>query len=255
MKPHRIRVSLVYPHKINSAGRAIDPASEERNRAEESSVKMASVKAGRALSPQKVSAYWADRAREFVLARAAAAAGMTVRKLALVINIAEVTNHLNFDFMRSQAGALARMPVGFGVVFALTTLGAGSLLRAGRRRSEALLLLLFVAGSEATKASCSTTWRKCIGRRETANGRLPRCAAPCEPTPHRRSPTAIWGMELIAPGGRDEGLAELRRPLAIEPTMRERSDSSVHCWPSAGTAPKRGRPSPRPCGLRATARG
>jgi len=30
LKPHSIRVSLVYPHNINSAGRAIDPASEER---------------------------------------------------------------------------------------------------------------------------------------------------------------------------------------------------------------------------------
>jgi len=33
LKPHHIRVSLVYPHNINSAGRAIDPGSEERNKA------------------------------------------------------------------------------------------------------------------------------------------------------------------------------------------------------------------------------
>ena len=33
LKPHHIRVSLVYPHNINSAGRAIDPGSEERNQA------------------------------------------------------------------------------------------------------------------------------------------------------------------------------------------------------------------------------
>jgi NAD(P)-dependent dehydrogenase (short-subunit alcohol dehydrogenase family) len=33
LKPHRIRVSLVYPHNINSAGRAIAPGSEERNKA------------------------------------------------------------------------------------------------------------------------------------------------------------------------------------------------------------------------------
>ena len=31
-KPHRVRVSLVYPHNINSAGRAIPPGSEERDR-------------------------------------------------------------------------------------------------------------------------------------------------------------------------------------------------------------------------------
>ena len=33
LKPHRIRVSLVYPHNINSAGRAIAPESDERNKA------------------------------------------------------------------------------------------------------------------------------------------------------------------------------------------------------------------------------
>jgi NAD(P)-dependent dehydrogenase (short-subunit alcohol dehydrogenase family) len=32
VKPHRVRVSLVYPHNINSAGRAIAPGSEERDR-------------------------------------------------------------------------------------------------------------------------------------------------------------------------------------------------------------------------------
>jgi len=32
LKPSRIRVSLVYPHNINSAGRAIAPGSEERDR-------------------------------------------------------------------------------------------------------------------------------------------------------------------------------------------------------------------------------
>jgi len=32
LKPHGVRVSLVYPHNINSAGRAIAPGSEERGR-------------------------------------------------------------------------------------------------------------------------------------------------------------------------------------------------------------------------------
>lgn len=32
LKPHRIRVSLVYPHNINSAGRAIEPGSADRDR-------------------------------------------------------------------------------------------------------------------------------------------------------------------------------------------------------------------------------
>ena len=33
LKPHHIRVSIVYPHNINSAGRAIGPGSDERDRA------------------------------------------------------------------------------------------------------------------------------------------------------------------------------------------------------------------------------
>ena len=33
LKPHRIRVSLVYPHNINSAGRAITKGTDERNKA------------------------------------------------------------------------------------------------------------------------------------------------------------------------------------------------------------------------------
>jgi NADP-dependent 3-hydroxy acid dehydrogenase YdfG len=32
LKPHRVRVSLVYPHNINSAGRAIERGSDERDR-------------------------------------------------------------------------------------------------------------------------------------------------------------------------------------------------------------------------------
>ncbi len=32
LKPHRVRVSIVYPHNMNSAKRAIDPASDERRR-------------------------------------------------------------------------------------------------------------------------------------------------------------------------------------------------------------------------------
>jgi len=32
LKPHRIRVSLVHPHNMNSAGKAIAPGSEERDR-------------------------------------------------------------------------------------------------------------------------------------------------------------------------------------------------------------------------------
>ena len=33
LKPHHIRVSIVYPHNINSAGRAIAPGSDERRKA------------------------------------------------------------------------------------------------------------------------------------------------------------------------------------------------------------------------------
>jgi NADP-dependent 3-hydroxy acid dehydrogenase YdfG len=37
LKPHHIRVSIVYPHNINSAGRAIAPGSDERRKALEPS--------------------------------------------------------------------------------------------------------------------------------------------------------------------------------------------------------------------------
>lgn len=32
LKPHRVRVSVVYPHNINSAGKTIEPGSDERDR-------------------------------------------------------------------------------------------------------------------------------------------------------------------------------------------------------------------------------
>jgi NAD(P)-dependent dehydrogenase (short-subunit alcohol dehydrogenase family) len=35
VKPHRVRVSVVHPHQMNSAGRAIEPGSAERDRAVE----------------------------------------------------------------------------------------------------------------------------------------------------------------------------------------------------------------------------
>lgn len=54
LKPHHIRVSIVYPHNINSAGRAIAPGSDERNKALEPG-EIASLVAWICTAPEHVS--------------------------------------------------------------------------------------------------------------------------------------------------------------------------------------------------------
>jgi len=54
LKPHHIRVSIVYPHNINSAGRPIPTGSEERNKALEP-VEIASLVAWICTAPDHVS--------------------------------------------------------------------------------------------------------------------------------------------------------------------------------------------------------
>jgi NAD(P)-dependent dehydrogenase (short-subunit alcohol dehydrogenase family) len=53
LKPHHIRVSIVYPHNINSAGRAIAPGSDERRKALEPS-EIASLVAWICAAPEHV---------------------------------------------------------------------------------------------------------------------------------------------------------------------------------------------------------
>jgi NAD(P)-dependent dehydrogenase (short-subunit alcohol dehydrogenase family) len=54
LKPHHIRVSIVYPHNINSAGRAIAPGSDERRKALEPA-EIASLVAWICAAPEHVS--------------------------------------------------------------------------------------------------------------------------------------------------------------------------------------------------------
>jgi NADP-dependent 3-hydroxy acid dehydrogenase YdfG len=54
LKPHHIRVSIVYPHNINSAGRAIAPGSDERRKALEPA-EIASLVAWICTAPEHVS--------------------------------------------------------------------------------------------------------------------------------------------------------------------------------------------------------
>jgi NAD(P)-dependent dehydrogenase (short-subunit alcohol dehydrogenase family) len=54
LKPHRVRVSLVHPHNINSAGRALEPAGPERDRAIEPA-EIASLVAWICAAPEHVS--------------------------------------------------------------------------------------------------------------------------------------------------------------------------------------------------------
>jgi NAD(P)-dependent dehydrogenase (short-subunit alcohol dehydrogenase family) len=54
LKPHHIRVSIVYPHNINSAGRAIAPGSDERRKAIEPA-DVASMVAWICTAPENVS--------------------------------------------------------------------------------------------------------------------------------------------------------------------------------------------------------
>lgn len=54
LKPHHIRVSIVYPHNINSAGRAIAPGSDERRKAVEPA-EVASLVAWICTAPEHVS--------------------------------------------------------------------------------------------------------------------------------------------------------------------------------------------------------
>ena len=54
LKPHHIRVSIVYPHNINSAGRTITPGSDERRKALEPS-EIASLVAWICAAPEHVS--------------------------------------------------------------------------------------------------------------------------------------------------------------------------------------------------------
>ncbi|HEY6867517.1 MAG TPA: hypothetical protein VI792_09680 [Candidatus Eisenbacteria bacterium] len=113
---------------------------------EDAMVARASLETGRALDARAASAYWTRRALDWIRAHPGEAAGITLRKAALMLNAAEVPNHLDFGFIREHAPALWLMPVGFGAVLALAVLGFGDAVLRRRRRGETGLLLLLAAG-------------------------------------------------------------------------------------------------------------
>jgi Flp pilus assembly protein TadD len=57
-----------------------------------------------------------------------------------MLNAAEVTNHLNFEFIRERAWALWLMPVGFGAVLPLAVIGVAAARRGRRERAIVVLL-------------------------------------------------------------------------------------------------------------------
>ena len=114
---------------------------------EEASLAMASTQVGRTLTPQEASSYWTHQALSYIRHHPRASISVTLRKAALMLNNAEIPNHLDFLFIRNQAPALWLMPVEFGVVLALAVLGVGFLFATGRRKPETQLLLLVATGA------------------------------------------------------------------------------------------------------------
>ncbi len=117
---------------------------------EESSVAMASMLSGRTLTPEGASDFWTAQAVDYIRTHPREAVWLTVRKAALLLNAAEIPNHLNYSFIRQRAPALWAMPVDFGVVAALATLGLGFAWFGRRRRAGTLLLVLVSATAAAS---------------------------------------------------------------------------------------------------------
>jgi 4-amino-4-deoxy-L-arabinose transferase-like glycosyltransferase len=117
---------------------------------EEAMIARASVETRRALTAQQASAYWRGQALEFIRTQPAEAAAITLHKAALMLNGAEVPNHLDYTFIRERAPALWLMPVGFGGVLILAVVGFGAARERLRRRAGSWLLLLVTAGAFAS---------------------------------------------------------------------------------------------------------
>src|SRR5262249_38203428 len=113
----------------------------------EASRTMASMRSGRELDARAASKYWTDAAIQFIRTYPRDAIGLTLRKVMLLLNDVEVPNHLNFEFMRRQAPALALMPIGFGVALVLGLVGFAASFIEHRRVTESCLLLLVFLGT------------------------------------------------------------------------------------------------------------
>lgn len=117
---------------------------------EEASVAVASREAGHPLSAQAASTFWARKALNHVLRHPGEAVLLTLRKALLLLNNAEIPNHLDYAFIRDQATALRLMPVGFGILLVLATLGIGFSFLDGTRRDQTVLLLIVAGGALAS---------------------------------------------------------------------------------------------------------
>jgi tetratricopeptide (TPR) repeat protein len=116
---------------------------------EEASIAMAERLTGRTLTPEQASSYWAGRALDHARQHPLATLAVTARKVALLLNAAEIPNHLNYEFLRERAPALRALPIGFAVVLPLALLGWAVPL-GGRRREARGLLLLTLLGIGAS---------------------------------------------------------------------------------------------------------
>ena len=123
--------------------------SAQHREPEQAMTAWASRRAGRSLSTQEASVYWGGEAVRWIAAHPVDAALLTVRKAALMLNAAEVANHLDYGFIRARAPALWLMPLGFGVLLPLAVLGAWLALRRRETRPAAALLLLVAFGAFA----------------------------------------------------------------------------------------------------------
>src|SRR5205814_2877826 len=69
-----------------------------------------------------------------------------IRKAGLMLNDAEIPNHLDYVFMRGRIVALTFMPLSFGLILILGTLGLAVSIASGRHTALTWLLILIAAG-------------------------------------------------------------------------------------------------------------
>jgi len=114
---------------------AADPDGSGRSRAEKAK--------GRPLKPSEVSRYWADRAFAFVVEHPGRAAGLLLRKLALLLNRYEIPNRNNFYFFREYYAPILKWPLAtYSMLLPLGILGLAFGARRDRRsRMQAIALL------------------------------------------------------------------------------------------------------------------
>ena len=105
-------------------------AADERDDA----ARLAMEVSGRTLSPGEVSAFWTQRALEFIRAQPGAWLGQLARKLALTYNALEIADTESQDVYAEWSSVLrALAPFGFGVVLCLAAFGVCMTIDAWRR--------------------------------------------------------------------------------------------------------------------------